>query len=99
MGANDTGGEQRGKRLRAVARFVSVYGRLPSEFTPETALGLYANIPSIEAAQSLVTAKAIAVALGDGKAYADCVYRTTGSAKLAQRIQIESIKAKNERHG
>jgi hypothetical protein len=98
VGANDSGGEQRGKRLRATARFLSVYGRLPNEFSPETAMGLYANIPAIEAAQSMTTAKAIAMAFGDAKSQSDCVYQMTGNARLAKRMHIDSIKAKNQ-HG
>jgi actin-related protein len=61
-------------------------------------MGLYANITAVEASQSLVTAKAIAIAMGDSKSHADCIYRATGNSKLAKRIQIEGIKARNN-HG
>jgi hypothetical protein len=86
-----------GKNLRATARFLSVYGRLPTEFTPETAMGLMANIPSIEASEALTLARGIAVALGDSKMFASCVYQTTGSDQLAQRVEIQAQMQKGSR--
>ena len=80
----------RGKRVRAAARFLSVYGRLPQDFDPDTAMGLMANIPAVEAAQALTFAKAIAIAFGDGKSQAQAVYDMTGNARLAQKIEVQA---------
>jgi hypothetical protein len=63
-----------------------------------TAMGLAANIPAIEAAQSLVMAKAIGIAFGNAKLHAECVYLTTGSGRLAQRVEIAAQRAKAQ-HG
>jgi hypothetical protein len=67
---------------------------MPDEFDPETAMGLAANIPAVEAAQSLVTARAVSIAMGDSSTLAACVYASTGSAALAQRIDIEAARQK-----
>lgn len=67
---------------------------MPSEFDPETAMGLAVNIPSVEAAESLVLARAIGIALGDSKSLASCVYMATGNAKLAQRIELDAVREK-----
>lgn len=53
-------------------------------------MGLMANIPAIEAAESLTLARAIAIALGDEKSLASCVYASTGNARLAQRIEVQA---------
>jgi hypothetical protein len=53
-------------------------------------MGLSANIPAVEAAQSLTFARAIAIAFGDGKSLASCVYLTTGDGRLAQNIEVQS---------
>lgn len=90
MGANVAEGGKRGKRLKATARFVSVYGRLPCEFDPETAMGLFANIPVIEAHESLVMARAIAMAMGDGKSLATAVYAVTENSRLATRVEVQA---------
>lgn len=79
-----------GKTLRATARFLSVYGRLPTDFDPYTAMGLAVNIPSIEAAEALTLARGIAIALGDSKMFAAAIFQTTGDARLAQRVEIQA---------
>jgi hypothetical protein len=61
---------------------------LPSEFDAETAMGLMANIPSIEAAEALTLARGIAIAFGDSKMLAASIYQTTGNDRLAQRVEI-----------
>jgi len=88
-----------GKNLRATARFLSVYGRLPTEFTPETAMGLMANIPAIEACEALTLARGIAVAFGDNKMFASCVYQSTGNDQLAQRLEVQAQMQKGLNHG
>lgn len=55
-------------------------------------MGLAANIPSVEAAQALVFAKAISIAFGDAKAFAQSIYQTTGNARLAQRVEIDAMR-------
>jgi hypothetical protein len=65
-----------------------VYGRLPTEFDPETAMGLMANIPAIEAHESLVVARGVNIAFGDTKSLAAAVFLTTGNAHLAQKVEI-----------
>ena len=90
MAPHRDAGVRRGKSLRASARFLAVYGRLPTEFDPDTAMDLHANIPAVEAAHTMATAKAIAIALGDAKALAECVYLTTGDAAMAQRVEIRA---------
>lgn len=53
-------------------------------------MGLYANIPAIESAHALATAKALSVAFGDAHVLASCIYQTTGDARLAQRVEVEA---------
>lgn len=88
MDARHAGGGIGGKRLKATARFVATYGRLPSEFDPDIAMGLSMNIPAIEAAQTLSMARAISIAFGDADALGDAIYATTGNGRLAQRSAI-----------
>jgi len=90
MASHEHRGQQLKKRLRATARFLATYGRLPTEFDPETAMGLAANIPAIEAAEALTLAQGIRLALGeDPSAHARAVFAATGSAALAQRIEVQ----------
>lgn len=63
---------------------------MPDEFDAETALGLAANIPGIEASKALCLARAISIAFGDAKSLANAVYEMTGSAKLAQRVEVQA---------
>jgi hypothetical protein len=63
---------------------------MPNEFDPDTAMGLAANIPAIEAHQTLAMARAVAIVFGDAKSLARAVYESTGSAKLAQRVEIQA---------
>lgn len=73
---------------------------MPDEFDRETAMGLFANIPAVEAARSLEIAKGIAIVLGDGGTLAQTVFTMTGSAKLAQRVEIDAFRRKGMRkHG
>lgn len=99
MGADVGPRERRGKRLKATARFVSIYGRLPCEFDPETAMGLYANIPTLESESALVTARAIAMAMGDSKSLAHAVYTATGNSRIATRIEVQASLARGEANG
>jgi hypothetical protein len=46
----------------------------------------------VEAAQALVFAKAISIAFGDAKAFAQSIYQTTGNARLAQRVEIDAMR-------
>lgn len=94
MGPDGPGGRVVGKNVRAAARFLATYGRLPQEFSPETALGLYSQISAIEAARALEIAKGIGIALGSGNALASAVFETTGSAALAHRIDVQEIRRK-----
>lgn len=94
MGPHGPGGRVVGKNVRAAARFLATYGRLPQEFTPETALGLYGQITAIEAARALEIARGIGIAFGSGKALAAAVFETTGSAALAHRIDVQEIRRK-----
>lgn len=73
---------------------MSVYGRLPSEFDPETAMGLMTNIPAIEAAEALVLARGIAVAMGDTKSFVSCIHQVTGNDQLAQKIAVQAAMQK-----
>lgn len=53
-------------------------------------MGLAANIPAVEASQSLVMAQAIALALGDDpKLHASMIYKATGSSALAQHTEVQ----------
>lgn len=90
MAPHDGGHPKAGKRLKAAARFLAVYGRLPNEFDPYTAMGLYANISAVESAQALNTARAINIAMGDASALARAVYDMTGNDRLAQRVEIQA---------
>lgn len=69
---------------------------MPTEFDQETAMGLYANIPAVEAAQSIALARGIAIAFGDADAMAESVYATTGNARLARNIKIRAAMRKAE---
>jgi hypothetical protein len=62
---------------------------MPNEFDPDTAMGLAANIPVIEADRTLAMARSIAIAFGDEKALAQAIYITTGSAREAQRVEVQ----------
>lgn len=68
---------------------------MPNEFDPDTAMGLFANLPAIESAHTLATAKAIAIALGDSHGLAGCVYAMTGNPRLAQRVEIKAQMERN----
>jgi hypothetical protein len=73
---------------------------LPSEFPPEIAMGLHANIPAIEAANAMELARGIAIAMGDSKTLAHAVYLSTGNDRLAMNIEISAEKAKHHaKHG
>jgi len=63
---------------------------MPDEFDPETAMGLMANIPAVEAAQALTLARAIGIGLGNEQMLAHAVYLTTGSARLAQKVEVQA---------
>lgn len=89
----------RGKRLKAAARFLATYGRLPTEFDPETAMGLMANIQAVESAKALTFAQGITIAFGDSKAQAHAVYDVTGSARLAQKIEVQAMMQKGMQSG
>lgn len=69
---------------------------MPSEFDPETAMGLFANIPAVEAAQAIVTAKAVAIAFGDAKLTAHTVFLATGDARAARNIEIQAAMRGND---
>ena len=77
---------------------MSAYARLPSDFDPETALGLAANIPAIESARAMEIARGIAIAFGDSHGLARAIYDVTGSARLAQRTEI-AARMEASRHG
>lgn len=62
-------------------------------------MGLMANIPVIEAADSLTMSRAIAIAFGDAKSLAHCVYLTTGDARLAQNIEVRAAMDRGLRGG
>lgn len=99
MGADEQPRAGRGKRVRAAARFLAAYGRLPNEFDPETAMGLFANIPAVESAQAVTLANGIAIAFGDGKAQARAVYEMTGNDRLAQKIEVHARMMEGMRNG
>lgn len=63
---------------------------MPEEFDPETAMGLMANIPAVEAAQALTLGRGIAIGLGNEKMLAQAIYLTTGNARLAQKIEVQA---------
>jgi hypothetical protein len=69
---------------------------MPTEFSPEVAMGLYANIPAVEAMRAIEIAKGIAVAFGDGKSLASCIYAITGDARAAQNAEIQSQMRRND---
>jgi hypothetical protein len=94
MASDDAGGAEAGKRLRATARFLATYGRLPNEFDPETAMALAANIPAIESAQALVFARGIGMAFGDGDGLASAVHDVTGCDRLARNLKIRAAMEK-----
>jgi hypothetical protein len=84
-----------GKLTREAALFLAVYGRPPSDFDKETAMGLAQNIPMIEARRTLEMAKAISVAFGSAETAQQTIYLATGNADLAfrARMQMEHEKA------
>lgn len=53
-------------------------------------MGLFHNIPIVEAAQTLATARAIAMAMGDAKSLAAAVYAVTENPRLATRIELQA---------
>jgi len=67
---------------------------MPQEFDQETAMGLFANIPTIEAQRSLEFARGIAIALGDERQAAQAAFQVTGSARLARDIEIAALRQK-----
>lgn len=60
-------------------------------------MGLAANIPAIESARALEVATAISIAMGDAKALARATFDTTGSARLAQRVEIAAFRERGMR--
>lgn len=52
-------------------------------------MGLFANIPAVEAIRATEVARGIAIAFGDSKMLAQCVYAITGDARAAQNIEIK----------
>lgn len=70
--------------------FTATYGRLPTEFTPEMAMGLAQNIPTIEARQALTLARAIGVAFGGGEQLEELLRVATGDAELAFRARMKA---------
>jgi hypothetical protein len=63
----------------------------------ELAMGLAANITAVESARALEVATAISIAMGDHKALARAIYETTGSARLAQRVELAAFREKGRR--
>lgn len=90
MASHDGSDSSLGKNLRTAARFLAVYGRLPSEFPPAIALGLSANMSMVEADRVLTMAKSISIAMGDSELLARTVYESTGDEKLARNIEIQA---------
>ena len=72
---------------------------MPQEFDPDTAMGLFANIPAIESQRALEIARGLSIAFGDGRSQAMAVYQSTGSAKLAQSVEIEAFRRKAQNRG
>jgi hypothetical protein len=72
---------------------------MPQEFDDETAIGLFANIPMLEAQRSLEVCRGVSMALGDAKGLAHAAYLVTGSAKVAQSIEIQAMREKAFRNG
>ena len=90
MASHDRSDSSLGKNLRTAARFLAVYGRLPSEFPPAMALGLSLHLQTVEADRVLAMAKSIAIAMGDSETLAKTVYESTGNEKLARNIEIQA---------
>lgn len=88
MASDFSAGRNRGKRLKACARFLACYGRTPDEFSEVDAMGLYANIETVNAERSLTLARGIAMAMGDEKATAAAVFAVTGNARLASKVEV-----------
>jgi len=68
---------------------LATYGRLPSEFDQETAMGLMVNIEAVEARQALTMASAIGIALGSAEVAERAVLLATGSKDLAWSIRMK----------
>jgi hypothetical protein len=81
--------------MRAIARFVATYGRLPSEFDPDTALGLAANIANVEASHAVSTAQGIDAALGNENMAASLLWQVTGNDRLAQQMAVRAKMQRN----
>lgn len=69
---------------------------MPEEFDRDTAMGLFANIGAVEAAQSLALARGIMIAFGDGDGFADAMYAITGNSRLARNIKIRAAMRRND---
>jgi hypothetical protein len=67
---------------------MATYGRPPSDFDQETAMGLMANIPMVEARRALSFAQGIAVAFGSPEAAEGVVRQATGSDELAWSVRM-----------
>lgn len=68
--------------------FVATYGRLPTDFDPETAMGLAMNIPAIEARNTLAMSQAIAIAFGSSDQMESTIRLATGSNELAFKAKV-----------
>lgn len=62
-------------------------------------MGLFHNIPMVESAQALSTARAIAMAMGDAKSLAAAVYSVTENPRLASRIEVQAALRNGASHG
>jgi hypothetical protein len=69
---------------------LAAYGRLPSDFDENTAMGLAMNIPMIEARQSMAVMQGINAAFGDGNAIEAIVHASTGNAALAFAARVKA---------
>jgi len=69
---------------------------MPDEFDKDTAMGLFANIGAVEAAQSLALAKGIMIAFGDADGIAQAMYAVTGNERLARNIKIRAAMRRND---
>lgn len=62
-------------------------------------MGLYMNLPAIEAQHALTMAKGIAIAFGSETALSSAVYAVTSNEQLAQKVEVQARMARMHAQG
>jgi len=62
-------------------------------------MGLYMNLPTIEAQHALAFAKGVAIAFGSETALSSAIYALTSNDQLAQKVEVQARMARMHAQG